>query len=114
MCYADYSKKNKHLLNNYKKDNNMNAKQIKQPLSLEDKQTRMLKAREAKAIKLPVDLSKQMFLSLPQIQELYGLTRSDALSLIAVSDTAIKYVSNGKKLKYLAVDIKQMMSKFLQ
>ena len=114
MCYADYSKKNQSPLNNYKKDNNMNTKQVKQPLTLEDKQTRMLKAREARATKLPVDLSKQMFLSLPQIQELYGLTRNDALSLIAVNDTAIKYVSNGKKLKYLAVDIKQMMSKFLQ
>lgn len=114
MCYVDYSKKNKHLLNNYKKDNNMTTKQTKQPLTLEDKQARMLKAREAKATKLPVDLGKQMFLSLPQIQELYGTTRSDTLGLIECSDTHIKSISSGKKTKYLAVDIKQMMSKFLQ
>jgi hypothetical protein len=112
MCYADYGKKNKNLLNNYKKDNNMNTKQVKQPLSLEDKQTRMLKAREAKATKLPIDLSKQMFLSLPQIQELYSTTRSDTLGLIECSDTPIKSISSGKKVKYLAVDIKNLMAKF--
>ena len=92
----------------------MTTKQTKQPLTLEQQQNRMLKAREAKASKEPIDLSKQMFLSLPQIQELYGTTRSDTLGLIECSDTPIKSISSGKKVKYLRSDIKHMMGKFLQ
>lgn len=90
----------------------MTTKQTKSPLTLEDKQTRMLKAREAKAAKKPIDLSKEMFLSLPQIMEVYNVKRSDLIGLIAVSDTPIRSNATGKKVKYLNADIKQLMVKF--
>jgi hypothetical protein len=82
--------------------------------TLEQKQEQMAKARQARSAKTPVDVDKQMFWTVPQIMDKFGLTRNDFENLVSIADVTPKSVTKGKQTKFLAVDIKAMLAKFQQ